>query len=300
VKKEKAADRPPFILHSLFIVLQSHEQFALPRHASCHTYSGRDILAESFTSIPSAQERRQKMLAPTRAASALAFSFAVLLTGVLTPAAHGAVIARYTFGSPGQETTVETSPAFAPTTVAPGVTATPVTDPAGTVAIEISSAPAGTTVPPGAPFLRIDPQGNSASAPQAITNNKYFQFIITPDAGAELDLTSLTFDVARGGGSTPRGVVVRSSADNFAANLLQQDIGTARPTYTPVSIDLSGASFQNLTAPLTFRVYSYSPAAGSSLDYDNFTLNGVVVPEPAAAGLALVAGLGLLARRRGK
>jgi hypothetical protein len=237
------------------------------------------------------------MPARSRARSAFALSIGLLVAGSLAPAARGAVIARYNFGSAGQETTVETSPAFQPTVVGTGVTATPISDPAGTVGIEISSA---ATVPPGAPFLRVDPQGNSATAAAAVTNNKYFQFTVTPDPGTELDLTSLTFDVARGGAGTPRGVVVRSSADNFAADLFQQDIGTARPTYTPVSIDLSGPSFQDLTAasPLTFRVYSYSPAAGSSLDFDNIVLNGTVVPEPAAAGLALAAGFGLLVRRR--
>jgi hypothetical protein len=51
----------------------------------------------------------------------------------------------------------------------------------------------------------------------------------------------------------------------------------------------------------TFRIYSYSPATGNSLDYDNITVNGDVVPEPAAAGVLAVAGLALVGRhsRRG-
>jgi hypothetical protein len=79
--------------------------------------------------------------------------------------------------------------------------------------------------------------------------------------------------VARGGAGTPRGYAVRSNADSFATNLSTADVQTVRPTYTPISIDLTGAAFQNLSS-LTFRVYSYSPAAGSSLDYDNIVVNG--------------------------
>ena len=207
------------------------------------------------------------------------------------PDAAAAVLASYAFGTPGQETTAENSPAFAPSSVAAGLTATPVTDPAGTVGIEISSA---ATTPPGAPFLRLDPQGNSATPDAAVTNNKYFEFALTANAGNTLNLNSLEFDVARGGAGTPRGYVVRSSLDNFASNLAQADVGTVRPQYTHVLVPLSAL---NVTGA-TFRIYSYSPAAGSSLDYDNFTVNGDVVPEPTAACVLGVAGLALLRRRR--
>jgi hypothetical protein len=210
----------------------------------------------------------------------------------MVASAHGAILVNYQFGVPGQETTVETSPVFGPTSVLANLTATPVTDPMGTIGIEISSA---ATTPPGAPFLRVDPQGNSASAAIALTNNKYFEFTITPNAGFLLDLTSLTFDAARGGGGTPRGYVVRSSLNSFATDLATADLLTVRPTYTPVSIDLSG--FADAAGAVTFRVYSYSPGAGSSVDYDNITVNGSVVPEP-ATGLLGVSGIVLLTVRR--
>jgi hypothetical protein len=207
------------------------------------------------------------------------------------PDAGAAVLASYTFGSPGEETTSESSPAFAPSSVAAGLTATPVTDPAGTVGIEISSA---ATTPAGAPFLRLDPQGNSPDAATAIANNKYFEFSVTADPGNTLNLDNLEFDVARGGAGTPRGYVVRSSLDNFGSNLSQADVGTVRPNYTHVVVPLSAL---NVTGA-TFRIYSYSPAGGSSLDYDSITVNGTVIPEPAAAGLLGLAGLALLGRRR--
>jgi hypothetical protein len=241
-----------------------------------------------------------------------------LFAGVATfaPSAYGVVVAQYQFGTPGQETATETSPAFSPTTTAPGTTATAVTDPNSTIGIEISSAPAGTTVPTGAPFLRIDPQGSSADPASASTNNKYFQFSVGASSGFDVDLTNLTFNVARGGAGTPRGFFIRTSADNFAtelpvtgspaftANGIGNDVTTARPTYSLATADLSAAGFQNIQnltgSGLTFRVYAYSPGGGSSIDFDDFTVNGNIsaIPEPASLVLAAAGAPLLLGRRR--
>jgi len=215
---------------------------------------------------------------------AIAVSFAVLRCNYA-----GADTVTYTFGVPGQETTAETSPAYSPT-VSGNLSGTAVADPAGTVGIEISSA---ATAPPSAPFLRLDPQGNSATAAAAIAGNKYFSFTIAPISGPLLP-QSLDFDVMRGGAGTPRGYVVRSSADNFASDLSGGDVLTVRPTFTHVTIPLTAPQFQNLS-DLTFRVYSYSPAAGNSLDYDNIVF--VSVPEPTAA-ILLLAGIAHLGVRR--
>jgi hypothetical protein len=213
---------------------------------------------------------------------------------IAVPTADAAVLAQYTFGTPGSETTNESSPAFQPTFVDPTASATAITDPLGTVGLEISSA---ATTPADAPFLRLDPQGNSVDAAAAITNNKYFEFTLSPLGDVQFDLTSLNFDVARGGAGTPRGYVVRSSLDNFAANLAQADVGTVRPTYTPVAVDLS--QFSNVTSSVTFRIYSYSPGAGSSVDYDNIVVNGLVIPEPGSTA-ALLVGAAMIAGFRRK
>jgi len=196
----------------------------------------------------------------------------------------------YTFGSAGQETTAETSPAYSPVSIG-NLSGTPVTDPLGTVGIEISSA---ATAPPSAPFLRLDPQGNSTSAAIAITNNKYFTFTITPNAGTLLS-SALDFDVTRGGTGTPRGYLVRSSADNFTADLSTADLQTVRPAFTHVNIPLGAPVFQNLSS-LTFRFYSYAPAAGNSVDYDNIVFTAV--PEP-GSGILLAGGLVSLLAARG-
>src|SRR5215217_3554844 len=173
------------------------------------------------------------------------------LVGLGPREAAGAVLASYTFGSAGQETTVESGPAYAPSSMAAGLIATPVADPAGAVGIEISSA---ATAPPSAPFLRVDPQGGSPDPATAVTANKYYEFSLTADAGNRLNLDNLEFDVMRGGAATPRGYAVRSSLDNFASNISQADVQTVRPEFTHIVVPLAA-----LNQPgVTFRIYSYS------------------------------------------
>lgn len=123
--------------------------------------------------------------------------------------------------------------------------------------------------------LAIPPTG-ATSAALAITNNSYFFFSITPTAGKVMSLTSMTFNIARGGASTPRGYDVRSNADSYAASLGTADVNTQRVTFTGVTIDLSGASFQSQTGAISFRVYIYCPTNANSLDLDDLIINGTV------------------------
>jgi len=120
------------------------------------------------------------------------------------------------------------------------------------------------------------PNDNCNDVTEAVAGGSYWYFSIGPESGKQLSLTTLTFNVARGGSSTPRGYAVRSSVDEFASNLGTADVLTVRPTFTSASIDLSGASFQNLITSVTFNVYVYCPGSGNSLDFDDITVNGTV------------------------
>ena len=232
-----------------------------------------------------------------------------LLAAFLTALAGHAVavpitLVQYTFPT-AHGAGVETGSGFNPTTIAAGIDALynmAVRDTANTITI-------GTENPTpnyaSQPVLRVDPDGSSSSLAQAITNNKYFVFSISPEDGYYLDLLRLDFNAARGGAGAPRGWGLRSSADLFATTLGSSDIGTVRPNWTAYSVPLTAAYFDQVTDALTFRVYIYSPADGSTIEFDDITLVGEAfleqaVPEPATLSLVALGILGLLRRRRGK
>ena len=158
------------------------------------------------------------------------------------------------------------------TTVAPGLAAGDITNGSlYTLGINNSSgyasSPNGEAYPPNA----------ATTIALAITNDSYFQITITPGNLEKLSFTNLTFTAARGGSGTPRGYGVRSSINNYASSLGAADLATARTTWTSITIDLSAAAFQNLTAPITFRFYWYSTSHTAGVDFDTIVFNGSIV-----------------------
>ena len=199
--------------------------------------------------------------------------------------ARGDILVQYTFPTVNLS---PTGPGYQPTAVAAGATAT---------AVAISADVAVATIEnfgyPTDPVLRIEPGPGSTTAALAVANNEFFTFTVTANPGLLLDLDNLTLDSGRGGDSAPRGWVVRSSVDGFAADLDTQLVPTVRPVFTAFSVNLGGPQFNNLSA-VTFRVYTFVPFGGQSLEYDNVTLNGtVVVPEPLGLGLFGLGAVGL-------
>lgn len=133
--------------------------------------------------------------------------------------------------------------------------------------------------------------GTSQAA--AITANQYFSFTLTPNAGTTLNLSTLSFDYGNYSTDTTfptESFFARSSADSFGANLAAAvSTTTTAATVTNTTISLSGAAFQNLTAPIEFRIYIYdgttNAARGAVLD--NITVANV--PEPTTYAM-LIAG----------
>jgi fibronectin-binding autotransporter adhesin len=181
------------------------------------------------------------------------------------------ILDQYTFGPDGT-----TPGVLSPTTVGLNLSATSISADSGLL-LDLTS-PA--VQPPSTPYLRTVPTILSTTPDAAVLNQADFKFTLTADPGFLLNLTGLNFDVMRGGASTPRGYVVRSSVDNFATDLGTADVLTARPTFTAVAIDLSGSVFQSLST-ITFKIYSYTTGTGASLDYDNVTVNGTTMTIPA-------------------
>jgi autotransporter-associated beta strand protein len=103
--------------------------------------------------------------------------------------------------------------------------------------------------------------------------SKYFEFSLTADSGFTLSMTNINFGVGRSG-TGPRTFVWSSSVDSFATIITNYTVPTGvtnnagvltigdvtSTTLTNISLDLSGASFQNLTS-ITLRFYSYNSEA---------------------------------------
>ncbi|MFA6962190.1 MAG: hypothetical protein WC205_15655 [Opitutaceae bacterium] len=141
----------------------------------------------------------------------------------------------------------------------------------------------------------------------AFVANNYFTFSITPDAGYQLDLTSITFQVASGSSSTTSDrafyLVTASSPSGFTSTstvlstdrtiggggtIAVQAATVTNTVPTDYTVDLS--SFTGITSTQYFRFYLQTPTISQSLTFDDIIVNGTVsaVPEPSA--YALLAG----------
>jgi hypothetical protein len=101
----------------------------------------------------------------------------------------------------------------------------------------------------------------------AIDPTAYFEFTLTPSATCEIDLTSFVY-IGQASASGPTSFAFRSSLDSYSAN-----IGT--PSVGGTTISLSGAIYQNLTSPITFRFYAWGASSDAgTFSINNFTFNG--------------------------
>ncbi|HYG23044.1 MAG TPA: hypothetical protein VEH04_09700 [Verrucomicrobiae bacterium] len=137
-----------------------------------------------------------------------------------------------------------------------------------------------------APSLQLNFKNTTPDIPTALSNESCFTFSFQTGSNVtDADLTSLSFNIARGGSSTPRGYAVYLTTPSTSNELVQlaTAVNSVRPDWTPHYINLTGfSSLQNLSAgdTVVFKIVLYSPAAGSSLEFDDITLRGRVSPQP--------------------
>ncbi|GAA3936969.1 T9SS type A sorting domain-containing protein [Hymenobacter algoricola] len=111
----------------------------------------------------------------------------------------------------------------------------------------------------------------------ALDANDYFSFSVQPAAGFKARLDSLVLDERR----SNTGIItwaVRSSLDNFAANIITVTVPDNPDTRVNKRIDLTAlAPFANLTTPVEFRIYGYSAeSAAGSWRIDNVRTYGLI------------------------
>jgi autotransporter-associated beta strand protein len=134
------------------------------------------------------------------------------------------------------------------------------------------------------PVLQVTANVLGADLATAVANQTWFTFTLTVGTNVtDLDLTSLSFNAARGGAAGPRGYGVYVTTPTTTDEAVQgaTDVATARPTWSLQTINLSGlASLQNLTSGqvVTFKIPFYAPAAASSLEFDDITVKGNISP----------------------
>ena len=136
------------------------------------------------------------------------------------------------------------------------------------------------------PALIANFVATNATLATALSNNSLFAFDLTVGTNvSDLDLTSLSFNTARGGISTPRGYAVYVTSPTGTNQLVQSAVtlNTVRPNWELQSISLSNInSLQNLAAGqvVRFIIPVFTPSPGSSIEIDDLTVSGAVTPRP--------------------
>ena len=218
------------------------------------------------------------------------------------PCLQAAVLLKYEFAGGSQAGSI----------VDPGVTAG--TFGAGPNLVDLDNGASGGTLDYTAGWARIAPSRviGASATPGNETDSKageeYFTFTIGPNSGGTLNLETLVFSTAYYGttASTEASFFVRSSIDNFVINLGNTTFTSPLLTsaaFVEKTVTFTGASFQDLTGPVEFRIYLYDAnnASNRSIAIDDVTVNGtfIPVPEPASCAFVFAAiGLAMTGRRR--
>lgn len=150
-------------------------------------------------------------------------------------------------------------------------------------------------------------EASPSTLANAVIQNDYIEFTVTPTSGAQFTPTSLVFSWEHSA-TGPGSLALRSSADAFGSDLGVLT-GIATGIQTGNSITISGLS--DISSALTFRLYGFdatgTTGAGgfdTASNVVNVQLNGTAsaIPEPSAYAAILggVALVGALVRRRAR
>ena len=129
----------------------------------------------------------------------------------------------------------------------------------------------------------------------AISGDDYVSFTVAPKATGAINLTSLVLKAGYTNDNSYTGKILTAnlvtSIDGFAEGDLVSSIATVdtslntgEASYQTWSIDLSDAKFQNITAPIEFRIYLYDNTDHGGIYHrlDDVVLNGSIQLQPQA------------------
>ena len=156
----------------------------------------------------------------------------------------------------------------------------------------------------GNAFIRTSVTGINDLA-GAITDNDYVSFTVTPGAGVDLDLTSLSLRAGytNSGSYTSKILTqaVLTDIDGFTAAASLGSVSTANTStndgtvvYQTLNIDLTAAQFQDITTATEFRIYLSDDTNNAGIIHriDDIVLSGTVTappaPRPAQPNLLLI------------
>jgi len=123
----------------------------------------------------------------------------------------------------------------------------------------------------------------------ALSNDSVIYFDLTVGSNVtDLDLTSISFNAARGGSATPRGLAVYVTTPTSTNEFVQTitNINAVRPSWESQLVALSGvSSLQHLSAGqvVHFALPIFSPDTINSVELDDLTIRGMVSPRPSPA-----------------
>ncbi|MFM1772507.1 MAG: putative adhesin [Bacteroidota bacterium] len=131
---------------------------------------------------------------------------------------------------------------------------------------------------------RYNTLGYSTSSTLNAANNDFIYWTITPNSCSELDLSSLTIAYSQNG-LGPESIALRSNIDGFSTNIWSTS--GVSVTEQTVTISLAAVYFQNITSPITFRLYGWhAQHPVGSFAINSFSFNGnVVTSSPAVVGV---------------
>jgi hypothetical protein len=129
----------------------------------------------------------------------------------------------------------------------------------------------------------IPSSSTSSNQTEAIANNDYFSFTLTPTIGHSLTLTNLELSARYyvvNTLATEASVFVRSSLDDFASDVGSNSFSFLN-LYSAMSIPL-GASFTQIPSNITFRVYVFDDTtdATDGIRIDDIFVRGSIDTLP--------------------